>query len=104
MSAARETLPPRRFHGSFRFEIERIVYAAGVGRMPDGRVMEIWLDAGKVGTSLAALANDAAIMASLLLQYGCPLETIRRALTRNPDGVAAGPVGRVLDEIAEGRI
>ncbi len=101
MSAVREVLPTRRFHGSFRFQIERITYAAGVGRTADGRVAEIWLDAGKVGTSLAALANDAAIMASLLLQYGCPVEVIRRALTRNPDGTAGGPVGRVLDEIAQ---
>jgi hypothetical protein len=105
-SGVREALPMRRYHGSFRFQIERVTYAAGVGRTPppDERVAEIWLDAGKVGTSLAALANDAAIMASLLLQYGCPLEVIRKALTRNPDGSAGGPVGHVLDEIAEGRI
>jgi hypothetical protein len=102
--AHREQLPTRRFHGSFRFQIENITYAAGVGRVgPDGRVVEIWLDAGKVGSSLEALADDAAIMASLLLQYGCPLDVIRGSLTRNPDGSAGGPIGRVLDEIAGGR-
>ena len=99
----REQLPMRRFHGSFRFRIETIEYAAGVGRVDShGRVAEVWLNAGKVGSSLEALAHDAAIMASLLLQYGCPLDVVRKALTRNPDGTAAGPIGMVLDEVAKG--
>ena len=98
----RERLPMRRFHGSFRFRIESIDYTAGIGRIDaHGRVAEIWLNAGKAGSSMETLANDAAIMASLLLQYGCPLDVIRSALTRNPDGTAAGPIAMALDEIAK---
>jgi hypothetical protein len=40
---------------------------------------------------------DAAIAASPLLQHGCELETLRRALTRNGDGSASGPLAHVLD-------
>jgi len=40
---------------------------------------------------------DAAIAASLLLQHGCPVETMCRVLTRNGDGTALGPLAHVLD-------
>jgi hypothetical protein len=39
------------------------------------------LSTAKHGTGLDTNAHDAAISASLLLQYGCPSETLRRALT-----------------------
>lgn len=99
----RQELPTRRAHDSWRFQIETITYTAGVGRIEEGgAVVELWLNAGKVGSSLEALANDAAIMASLLLQYGCPIDEIRNALTRNSDKTAAGPIGVLLDQIAKG--
>ena len=45
-------------------------------------------------------ARDAAVAASLLLQRGCPVDTLRRALTRNVDGSASGPLARTLDLLA----
>jgi hypothetical protein len=42
-------------------------------------------------------ARDAAVAVSLLLQHGCPVDTLRRALTRNSDGVASGPLAHALD-------
>jgi hypothetical protein len=44
-------------------------------------------------------ARDAGILVSLLLQHGCPVETIARALSRNTDGSASGVIGAVLDKI-----
>jgi ribonucleoside-diphosphate reductase alpha chain len=44
---------------------------------------EIFMNTDKNGTALDVAARDAAISASLLLQFGCPVETLRRALTRN---------------------
>jgi ribonucleoside-diphosphate reductase alpha chain len=46
------------------------------------------------------MARDAAVSASLALQFGCPLETLRRALLRDPHGVAASPLGCALDRLA----
>lgn len=43
----------------------------------------------KVGTAAETNAQDAAIVASLALQHGCPVETIQDALTRS--GGSAGP-------------
>jgi hypothetical protein len=40
---------------------------------------------------------------SLLLQHGCSLETIARAVSRNGDGTASGVVGAVADTIISDR-
>jgi hypothetical protein len=42
-------------------------------------------------------ARDAAVAASLLLQHGCDVDTLRKALTRNGDGSASGPLAHALD-------
>ena len=39
--------------------------------------------------------------ASLLLQHGCHVDTLRRALTRNSDDSASGPLARALDLMAD---
>ena len=44
-------------------------------------------------------ARDSAIAASLALQYGCPLETLRRALLRDSQDNASTPLGAALDAI-----
>jgi hypothetical protein len=90
----RERLPGRRLNSSFSFEYENHVYRATVGRFEDGRIAEIFLNTGKVGTSLQAIADTAAILASLALQHGVPAETIRHAVT--------GPIAIVLARSAEG--
>jgi ribonucleoside-diphosphate reductase alpha chain len=93
----RERLPERRQHELFEIDHAGIRYVVGVGRFRNGDLAEIFLNAPKTGTAAAVNAQDAAIAASLLFQHGCPVETLRRALTRNPDGSAAGPLGAVLD-------
>jgi len=44
--------------------------------------------------------SDAAISASLALQHGCPLETLRRAVLRDPRGAPSTSLGAALDAIA----
>ena len=77
--------------------------AAGGGRIGkraiEGAISEIFLNTGKQGTAIDTNARDAAVAASLLLQYGCSVEILRRALTRNGDGSASGPLARALDLI-----
>jgi hypothetical protein len=45
-------------------------------------------------------ARDAAV-ASLLLQHGYHVDTLRKALTRNSGGSASGPLARAPDFLAE---
>ena len=100
MIAAAETrrrLPNRRGHELLDFEHGGIHYTAGIGRFENGDLAEIFLNAHKHGTAVDVSARDAAIAASLLLQHGCPGDTLRKALTRDVDGSAAGPLARALD-------
>ena len=84
------------------FEHAGIRYTAGIGRFPDGRIAELFMNTAKHGTSVDVNARDAAVAASLLLQHGCPVETLRRAPTSNGDGSASGPLARVLDIVGAG--
>ena len=100
----REELPARRPHESFDFALGDVVYTAGIGRRPaDLSICEVFLNAGKDGSMLGTLANDAAILVSLLIQYGCPLHVVLHAMTRNPDARAAGQIGAMLDRLPEAR-
>jgi ribonucleoside-diphosphate reductase alpha chain len=79
------------------FEHGGIRYTAGVGRFEDGNLAEIFLTTAKHGTAVDVNARDAAVAASLLLQHGCHVDILRKALTRNGDGSASGPLARALD-------
>jgi hypothetical protein len=96
-SASRQRLPNRRSHWLYKFEAGGQAYIGGIGRFEDGRLAEIFINGAKVGSAAEANAQDAAIVASLALQCGCPLETIRHALART--GGTAGPLAALLDEV-----
>jgi hypothetical protein len=93
----RERLPNRRKAESLDFEHGGHRWTLTVGRFPDGRVAEVFLDAAKE-SPLVELAQDCALAASLALQSGCPLATLRHALT----GREAGPLGAALGLIDGG--
>lgn len=97
----RERLPDRRGSLSFDVEVAGLKYVATVSRFDDGRLAEIFLNASvKVGSGLDDAARDSAVVASLALQYGAPVDVLRKALCRNSDGQATGPLGVALDRIA----
>ena len=60
---------------------------------------EVFLQNNKPGSQSDVTARDGAIAASIALQLGCPLEDLQRALLRNADGSAAGPLGTAIDAI-----
>lgn len=95
----REYLPAKRPHEVVEFHHRGHRYLGGIGRYGDGRVAEIFLDAGKAGTALQSVSRDAAVLASIALQYGAPLDVIRHALAADEDGAAAGPIGALIDRI-----
>ena len=97
----RRRLPDRRGHELLDFEHGGMRYTAGAGRFDNGGLAEIFLTTAKHGTAVDVNARDAAVAASLLLQHGCPVDTLRKALTRNADGSASGPLARALDLLAQ---
>jgi hypothetical protein len=58
-----------------------------------GPVVEVFVNAQKVNTQADVLASDGAILMSLLIQYGHPIEDIAKSMKRNPDGSPASPLG-----------
>jgi hypothetical protein len=101
MAAARERLPDRRPAETFDIEAGGLRYRATIGRYPDGRIGEIFLTNHKAGSQAGILASDAAVAASLALQYGTPLDVIRKALMRDVRGNALVPLGAALDMLIE---
>lgn len=103
--AARERLPNRRPSETISFDVERdgvppIPYTATVGYRMDGRVAELFIRSGRVGSDTAIQTNETAIAVSMALQFGCPIETLRRAMPRTNDGRPEGVVGTLLDILA----
>src|SRR5262245_15436088 len=97
----RARLPNRRTAEMFAIECAGMAYFATIGRFPDGRIGEIFLTNHKAGSAADTSARDAAIVASIVLQCGADIDTIRKALCR--DAVAKGPLGVALDLLANGR-
>jgi hypothetical protein len=97
--AIRERLPNRRLSETFNVEVAGLRYKATISRFSDGGVAEVFVSNHKAGNASDVAARDAGILVSLLLQHGCPLETIAHALSRNSDGTASGVIGAVLDKI-----
>jgi ribonucleoside-diphosphate reductase alpha chain len=99
--AERRRLANRRPNETFSFSWRGMAFTATISRFPDGRLGEIFLTNGKVNTDADTAARDSAVVASLALQHGVPLDTLRKALLRDPRGVASGPLGTGLDLIAK---
>jgi ribonucleoside-diphosphate reductase alpha chain len=96
---ARNRLPNRRASQNIAFGRDNLNYQMTIGLYPDGRVGEIFLNAEHATSLLDVLAHDAAILASLALQYGAPLSEITHPLRRDAQGVAASPIGAAMDLI-----
>jgi hypothetical protein len=97
----RERLPNRREATTFDVEALGLRFHTTVGRFADGRVSEIFITNHKAGSMAGIMASDSAVLCSLALQYGIPVDVIRHALMRDSRGKPSGPLGVVLDLIAE---
>jgi hypothetical protein len=98
----RTTLPNRRLHETLRFEHWGQKYVVGIGRSHhEGPIAEVFLNCAKSGTQAETLARDSAVLLSLALQHGVPIETIGHAITRNSDGSPSGPIGALVDIMGE---
>jgi ribonucleoside-diphosphate reductase alpha chain len=97
----RERLPNRRTCESFSFEHAGMKYVASVARYDDGRLAEVFITNHKVGSDADAAAKDSAVVCSIALQFGVPVEVIRKALLRDSQGRPSSPLGTALDIISE---
>jgi ribonucleoside-diphosphate reductase alpha chain len=97
----RERLADRRSCELITFETGGMRFTASVGRYPDGRIAELFIDNHKAGSAIGTLVRDMAIVFSFAVQHGADSESIRRALCRDSAGRALGPLAAVLDLIGD---
>ena len=76
-------------------------YRATVGRYVDGKPAEIFLTNHKAGSMAGILASDSAVLASLALQFGVPVDVLQHALMRDARGQPTSPLGMVLDRLVK---
>lgn len=101
--SARRRLPNRRSSVTFALEASGLRFTCSASRFDDGTLGEIFLQNHKVNSAGGIMASDSAVAASLALQYGCPTEVLRKALSRDARGDPTGPLGVALDELCRQR-
>jgi hypothetical protein len=67
-----------------------------LGHFEDGALAEAFIDGSKVGSDIQATSRDAAIVISLVLQFGCSIE---KPITRNSNGAPQSTLGATLDRM-----
>jgi hypothetical protein len=97
---ARRRLADRRLAETFELEVADLRYTATFSRFPDGSIGELFLNNHKSNSAADTNARDSAITFSFAVQHGADAEAIRRALCRDSQGNASGPLGAALDIIA----
>jgi hypothetical protein len=98
-TSARQRLPNRR--GSITSDVEALglTFTVTASKFNTGELGEVFIPNHKTNSAAGILASDSAVAASLALQYGCPVEVLRRALSRDAQGRATGPLGAALDQL-----
>jgi hypothetical protein len=100
INSGRTRLPDRRTSETFDVESCGLRFTVTASRFSDHRLGEVFIQNHKADSTAGIMASDAAIAASLALQFGCPVEILRKALSRDGRGGAATPLGQALDILA----
>jgi hypothetical protein len=98
----RNRLPHRRASTTFSFECNSLAYSATVSHYPNGDLAEIFISNSKAGSHSDSAAKDSAVVCSIALQHGIPVDVIRKALLRDPRGKPSSPLGVALDLLTGG--
>jgi hypothetical protein len=100
IATERRRLPQRRRSVTFSFECAGLAYTATASWFDDGQLGEVFLGNHRADSHADACAKDSAILASICLQFGAPLDVVRKALLRDSQGRPSTPIGCALDIIA----
>src|SRR5258708_22167283 len=98
---ARRTLPQRRRAETFEMDFGGLArsHTITLGFYDDGTLGEVFINGGKSGEAVEAIARDGAVVLSLALQYEAELDNIRSAITRDAQGAPTSIIGAVLDQL-----
>ena len=97
----RKRLPNRRLAETCELECAGLKYVCTIGRFADGSIGEVFLTNHRVNSHAGIMASDQAVLASLAIQFGCPLQTLRKVIMRDGAGRATSPIGVALDQLGD---
>jgi hypothetical protein len=99
--ADRRALPACRHCETFELPFGGLnrAHTVTVGYYPDGSIGEVFINGGKSGEQVEAIARDGAVLLSMLLQHGVSLDTLRHAITRDGQGQPSSIIGVVVDRL-----
>jgi hypothetical protein len=95
----RRRLPNRRPSLTFDVEAFNLRFTVTASPFDNGSIGELFIQNHKADSTAGIMASDSAIAASLALQYGCPADVLRKALSRDARGAATGPLAAALDAL-----
>jgi hypothetical protein len=98
----RRRLPSRRRSETFELKAGGLTYTCTASWFNDGSLGELFLTNHKSNSAADVNARDAAVTFSIAVQHGVDPEAIRRALCRDGQGRASGPLGIALDRLLGG--
>jgi hypothetical protein len=98
---SRERLPNRRAAETFALQAAEQRCLCTIGRFGDGRLAEIFLSNDNAGSHADAWARDSAVICSIALQHGVPVDVLARALLRDSSGRPETPLGVALAYIVK---
>src|SRR5260370_14668808 len=101
----RRILPQRRSCETFEIDYGGLAksHTITLGFYEDGALGEVFINGGKSGELVEAIARDGAVMLSMALQYGAELDNIKSAITRDEQGAPSSIVGAVVDRLSEAK-
>lgn len=99
----RNVMPKRRSSETFDLEFGGMrTHTVTVGFYDDHLTPgDVFINSGKSGEQLEAIARDGAVLLSLALQHGVPLTTIGGAITRNETGEPSTLIGAIVDKLVK---
>ena len=97
IEATRQRLPDRRASTTFDVEAFGLRFTVTASSFAHGGLGELFIQNHKADSGAGIMASDSAIAASLALQFGCPPEVLRKALSRDARGNPTGPLSAALD-------
>jgi hypothetical protein len=100
---SRLPLPNRRRCETFALPFGGLTspHTVSVGYYDDGRLGEVFINGGKSGEMVEAIARDGAVLASLALQHGVTIDTMGHAITRNSADEPQSIVGAVVESLRD---
>lgn len=98
----RRVLPMRRRSETFEIAFGGLKgsHIITVGFYDDGSIGEVFVNGGKSGELVEAIARDGAVLLSMALQHGASLDTIRHAITRDSQDAPSSIIGAVVDRLS----